>query len=101
MSSPEYRLVLSPKAERDIENILRYTGETWGERQLSVYRDEIARALEELRTKPRMGHLSVDLPDTHRLHPFGSHVVIYRLRIPVVEVIRILHKRMSVSRQVD
>lgn len=30
MSSPEYRLVLSPKAEQDIESILRYTGEQWG-----------------------------------------------------------------------
>jgi len=36
MSSPKFRLVLSPKAEHDIENILRYTGETWGEKQLTV-----------------------------------------------------------------
>jgi plasmid stabilization system protein ParE len=35
MSSPKYRLVLSPKAEHGIENILRYTGETWGEKQLT------------------------------------------------------------------
>jgi hypothetical protein len=34
MSSHSYRLVLSPRAEQDIESILRYTGETWGERQL-------------------------------------------------------------------
>jgi plasmid stabilization system protein ParE len=45
MSSPNYRLVLSPRAEQDIESILRYTSETWGDRQLIVYRDKIADAL--------------------------------------------------------
>jgi toxin ParE1/3/4 len=75
MSSPEYRLLLSPKAEQDIENILRYTGETEG------------------------GRLSADLPDTYRLYAVASHVIVYRIKEPTVEVIRILHKRMSMSRQ--
>ena len=37
MSSPEYRLILSPKAQQDVENILRYTGEQWGEKQIEIY----------------------------------------------------------------
>jgi toxin ParE1/3/4 len=101
MSSPKYRLVLSPKAEHDIENILRYTGETWGEKQLTVYRHKIADALDKILATPGCGHLSADLPDTHRLHPAGSHVVIYRMKESVVEVIRIVHKRMSLPRQLE
>jgi plasmid stabilization system protein ParE len=27
------RLILSPKAQQDVENILHYTGEQWGEKQ--------------------------------------------------------------------
>ena len=38
MSFPKtYRLVTSPRAERDLEHILRYTSDTWGESQLAVY----------------------------------------------------------------
>ncbi len=33
-------LKLSPKARQDFIDILRYTGETWGEQQLKVYRGE-------------------------------------------------------------
>jgi len=32
-------LYLSPKAKQDFIDILRYTGETWGESQLLAYRD--------------------------------------------------------------
>ncbi len=98
MSSPNYRLVLSPRAEQDIESILRYTGETWGERQLIVYRDKIADALDTLLRSPGSGHLSADLPDTHRLYPVGSHVIVYRVKQHSIEVIRVLHKRMSLVR---
>lgn len=101
MSSLEYHLVLSPKAEQDIENILRYTGEMWGEKQLTVYRDKIGDALNALLAKPGSGRLSADLPDTHRLYPVGSHVVVYRVKELAVEVVRILHKRMSLSRQLE
>ncbi len=101
MSSPDYRLVLSPKAEQDIESILRYTGETWGEKQLIVYRDKIADALDSLLRNPGGGYVSADLPDTHRLYPVGSHVIVYRSKGYVIEVIRILHRRMSLVRNVN
>jgi plasmid stabilization system protein ParE len=39
-------LKLSPKARQGFIHILRYTGETWGEKQLLAYRDEIDDALQ-------------------------------------------------------
>lgn len=95
MSSPEYRLVLSPKAEQDIENILRYTGEQWGEKQILVYRDKLAGALEALQSNPALGHPTNELPETHRIYPVGSHVIVFRARNEVIGIIRVLHKRMS------
>ncbi len=42
MSSPkQHPLKLSPKARQDFIDILRYTGETWGEAQLLIYRDKL------------------------------------------------------------
>jgi len=96
-SSPEYRLVLSPKAEQDIENILRYTGEEWGEKQIAIYRDKLAGALEALLANPARGHASAELPETHRIYPVGSHVIVYRVRADIIGIIRILHNRMSLT----
>jgi toxin ParE1/3/4 len=39
MSSRSLPLRLSRKARQDFIDILRYTGETWGEIQLGPYRD--------------------------------------------------------------
>jgi plasmid stabilization system protein ParE len=66
-SPPEFRLVLSPKAQQDVENILRYTGEQWGEKQIPIYRDKLAGALETLRGSPANGHTTGELPETHRV----------------------------------
>ena len=42
MSSPErYTLRLSRQAEQDIESILQYTYETYGERQRQLYADAL------------------------------------------------------------
>jgi toxin ParE1/3/4 len=95
MSSPEYQLILSPRAQQDIENILRYTGEQWGEKQIEIYRDKLTGALETISGNPASGHASIDLPETHRVYPVGSHVIVYRVQADVIGVIRILHKRMS------
>jgi len=95
MSSPEYRLVLSAEAEEDLENIIRYTGEQWGERQIEVYRSKLDAALMALQTNPASGHSSADLPDTHRVYRVGSHIIVYRLKDDIIGILRILHKRTS------
>ena len=78
MSFPEpLPLRLSPKARQDFIDILRYTGETWGRDQLSLYRDKIDRAFQTIRNNPRIGHRRHDLPSTYLAYLVGSHVVIY------------------------
>lgn len=102
MSSPEQPrpIVLSPRARRDFIDILRYTGETWGEQQLGVYRDKIDEALQQLGRNPSLGHHRSDLPDTHRAYLVGSHIIVYRDQDTRIAVVRILHQRMSLARHV-
>lgn len=102
MSSPDSgrKLILSPRARQDIIEILRYTGERWGHEQLRVYRDKLNDALLLIGRHPAMGHRSPELPDTHRLYLVGAHVIVYRAHGSVIAVVRILHQRMSLSRQV-
>ncbi|MFO7686727.1 MAG: type II toxin-antitoxin system RelE/ParE family toxin [Desulfobacterales bacterium] len=99
MSSPEpLPLRLSPKARQDFIDILRYTGETWGRDQLSVYRDKIDRAFRTILNNPRIGHRRHDLPSTYLVYLVGSHMVIYRIDNDAIGIVRILHQRMSLPR---
>lgn len=102
MSSPDRsrKLVLSPRARQDFIDILRYTGETWGHDQLHTYRDKINDALQRIGRNPAIGHRSPELPDTHRLYAVGSHVIVYRDPGTFVAVVRILHQRMSLTRNI-
>lgn len=52
---------LSPKARQDFIHILRYTGETWGQSQLLIYRDKINDALQAISQNADLGHRRSDL----------------------------------------
>ena len=102
MSSPDpgRKLILSPRARQDFIDILRYTGERWGHEQLRVYRDKLDDALLRIGRNPAIGHRSPELPHTHRLYLVGAHLIVYREHGSAVAVVRILHQRMSLFRQV-
>lgn len=100
MSSLSLPVRLSPRARQDFVDILRYTGETWGERQLLAYRDKIDEALRAIGRNPQLGHTRTDLPGAHRVYPVGSHLIIYRIDAKGLGVVRILHQRMSVPRHI-
>lgn len=93
-------VTLAPRARQDFIDILRYTGETWGQAQLPTYRDKINDALQALGGNPELGHHRDDLPSTHHAYLVGSHVIVYRERADGVAVVRILHQRMSLGKHV-
>lgn len=100
MSSRNYRLNLSRKAQHDVEHILRYTEKTWGSAQAVIYKEKLNAALVALRDNPLSGNKSPDLPERHRLFAVGSHVIVYSIQADVIGVARVLHQRMSLSRHV-
>lgn len=99
-SRKELPVTLSPRARQDFIDILRYTGETWGEAQLVTYRDKIDRALRSIGRNPQIGHSRNDLPPTHLAYLVGSHVIVFREHAAGIGVVRILHQRMSLGRHV-
>ena len=90
-------LKLSPLARQDFIDILRFTGETWGQNQLLTYRDKINDALQAIGRNPQLGHRRDDLPETHRAYLVGVHVIVYRNDADSVGIVRIL-QRMSLTR---
>ena len=93
-------LRLSPKARQDFIDLLRYTGETWGEGQLHTYRDKLDDALQAIGHNPQTGHRRSDLPPTHLACLVGSHVIVYRTGGDSIGIVRILHQRMSLGRHI-
>ena len=89
---------LSPRARQDFIDILRFTGETWGEAQIDIYRGKIDDALQAIGRNPQSGHQRDDLPPTHLAYSVGSHIIIFRPRKDHVGVVRILHQRMSMAK---
>lgn len=92
-------VILSPRARADYSDILRYTGETWGEAQVEIYDKKIDDALETIGKNFDLGHSRDDLPPPHLVYPVGSHVIIYRAipnkaKAEAIGVVRILHQRM-------
>lgn len=101
MSSPSgWPVTLSPRARQDFVDILRYTGETWGQAQLLAYRDKVDDALQALGSDPQRGHHRDDLPARHWAYLVGSHVIVYRVRGDGVAIVRILHQRMSLGKHI-
>lgn len=92
------QLKLSPNSRQDFIDILRYTGETWGQAQLLAYRDKINDALQAISQNPQLGHERSDLPAKHLAYLVGSHVIVYRVDADSLGVVRILHQRMSLAR---
>jgi toxin ParE1/3/4 len=99
MSPRERRLILSPRAQDDLSDILQYTLETWGEAQLLAYRAVIDEALRTIERNPEIGQRVPEISPAHRLFPAGRHVIIYRADAEeAVAVARILHERMDLRR---
>jgi toxin ParE1/3/4 len=92
------RYVLSPRAQRDIEDIWNYTVQRWGADQAERYVGDIARAIEIVSADRRRGRACDEIRAGYFKCQVGSHVVFYRRVKSTVAVVRILHQRMDFER---
>ena len=91
---------LSPAARADVEQIWDYTVRNWGEAQAERYTRDIRDACEALGDGTLSGRSAEDIRAGYRKAAVGSHVMFYRVRADVVEVVRILHRSMDVGRHI-
>lgn len=94
------RVLLTPAARADLDAIWDYTVTQWGvtqaERYVGGIRDVCAALAAGVFHDRDAGHVRPGL----RKAPVGSHVLFFRRRDDgAVEVLRILHRRMDVDRQ--
>lgn len=90
-------LALSPAAEADLDYIWDYSAEHWGPDQADRYADEIRDACHGLASGARRGR-PVDIRSGYLKYAAGSHMVYFRDHGDRLEIIRILHQKQDVSR---
>ena len=97
------RYVLSPAAQADLEQIWDYTCLRWDGDQAEAYVRAIQRSVELVAANPLLGRPCDEVRVGYRRHTAGSHTLYYRLDpdADLVDVVRILHKRMDVEQHLD
>ena len=91
---------LSPAARSDLEEIWDYTARHWGKAQAERYTRDIRDVFEALGAGTLAGRSAEDIRAGYRKAAVGSHVMYFRVRADVVEIVRILHRRMDVDRHI-
>ncbi|AXS40001.1 type II toxin-antitoxin system RelE/ParE family toxin [Breoghania sp. L-A4] len=79
-----------PKALGDLDDIWRYTAETWSLDQADTYIDELARSFETLAATPEMARERTEFDPPVRIHSHKSHMIIYTVDDDHVMVLRVL-----------
>jgi toxin ParE1/3/4 len=94
------QIALSRLAEQDIQDILQYTLEQWGEEQLETYAAALNQALHTLEHNPHLGRSREDLYRGCRSLRVEQHIIFYTVREDTLSVARVLHSKMDARRHV-
>lgn len=81
---------LTPQALTDLEDIWRYTAETWSIAQADNYTDELARVFETIAAFPTLARERIEFNPPVRIHTHGRHLIVYLLSADHIVVLRVL-----------
>jgi toxin ParE1/3/4 len=84
---------LSPQAEGDLERLYREGFDRFGEKQADYYALDLIKVFELLGENPRMARLRYEIDPPVRIHPHGSHMIVYEEVDDQVVILRIRHAR--------
>ena len=88
---------LSSLAETDLEDIWNYTLDTWSAEQAEIYHASLISAFEGLAYGIKLGRIC-DVREGYFKYAINLHIIYFKLSEAGIDVIRILHQRMDVSR---
>lgn len=89
---------LSPLAGEDLFKIISITIQSWGSAQAKVYAQTIDAALLKLAQYPDFGRERSDIYNGARSFPVEKHIVFYQISDNGIDVARILHQRMDLTK---
>ena len=85
---------LARRADDDVRHIYREGNRLFGRRQADRYHDRLMRIFELLADHPRLARERGEITPPARIHPCGSHVIIYRIELnDDILILRVRHGR--------
>lgn len=86
---------LKPKALEDLEEIWRYTAETWSLSQADIYQDALANSFKLIAGMPEVARERMEFDPPVRIHVHQSHLIVYIILDEHIEIVRVLGGRQD------
>lgn len=86
---------LTPAAQVDLDDIWETTVAQWSVDQAEAYLRGLWKTLDVLIFQPKIARERHEIVPPVRLHPYRSHVIIYRIEGDFIEVVRLVHHRRN------
>ena len=87
--------IIRPAAEGDLSEIWLESAASWGVEQAERYADSLFAVFDLLADFPELARERGEFTPPVRIHPSGSHLVIYRSERQGIEIIRVLHAHQN------
>jgi toxin ParE1/3/4 len=91
--------LLARAAYVDLEDIERYTLETWGEPQCDAYISALFEKFDAVAANPALGRSRPELAEGVRSLPHERHVIFYEIVGGHCHVLRVLHHARDVEQE--
>jgi toxin ParE1/3/4 len=95
------QLDLTHAALSDLQSVRAYTLETWGEDQEEKYLNEMWDRFAEILADPTRRRSRDDLFPGCQLAHQGKHVILFRVKGEVLQIVRVLHSAMDFKRHIS
>jgi toxin ParE1/3/4 len=89
------RYRLAPRARADIEEIWRYSAETWSMEQADRYVDRLARVFETIALMPLLARERREFTPPVRIQVHEGHLIVYVAADDHVAIVRVLGGRQD------
>jgi toxin ParE1/3/4 len=87
------RTTIRPIASADLDAIYSQTFDQWGQAQARAYLEALQHLINLFADHPDIARERTEIQPPVRLHPFRSHLVIFRADAEVLEILRVIHAR--------
>lgn len=92
----KYRIIISPRAQRDLKEIRSYTLQSWGAIQADVYLKKFEDALYVLLENSEIGRERNDVKAGYRSLVIEKHVLFYKIEKSEIHILGVPHGRMDI-----
>lgn len=93
-------LKIKPEAENDLAKIFEYTAMSWGVDQAEKYQDDLFAGMMLLTKQEALGKEYHYAEQPYRKLHINRHLIFYRVEGQTCLIIRVLHERMDIMKQI-